>query len=90
MPINRSAIKRARTSKERQLRNTTVKSQVRTAIKRYETSLEEGDFTRSAELLKEAESSLDKAAQKGAIHKNQANRSKSRLARKFNVKTKNA
>ena len=87
MPINRSAIKRAKTSKKRQMRNVAVKSQVRTAIKKYELSLEEGDSTRAAGLLEEAISTIDKAAQKGVIHRNEADRRKSRLARKLNALT---
>ncbi|MDD3750298.1 MAG: 30S ribosomal protein S20 [Firmicutes bacterium] len=90
MPINRSAIKRAKTSKKRQMRNIAVKSQVRTAIKKYELSLAEGDSTRAAGLLEEAISTIDKAAQKGVIHKNQADRRKSRLARKLNALTAQA
>ncbi|HOL01846.1 MAG TPA: 30S ribosomal protein S20 [Bacillota bacterium] len=87
MPINRSAIKRAKTSKKRQMRNIAVKSQVRTAIKKYELSLAEGDSTRAAGLLEEAISTIDKAAQKGVIHRNEADRRKSRLARKLNALT---
>ncbi len=85
MAIHRSAIKRARTSKERQLRNTAAKSAVRTAVKKYEESLGEGDINRASELLKKVDSALDKAAQKGAIHRNQVSRRKSRLTRKLNV-----
>ncbi|HOB88339.1 MAG TPA: 30S ribosomal protein S20 [Bacillota bacterium] len=90
MPINRSAIKRAKTSKKRQMRNVAVKSQVRTAIKKYELSLAEGDSTRAAGLLEEAISTIDKAAQKGVIHRNEADRRKSRLARKLNALTAQA
>ncbi len=90
MPINRSAIKRAKTSKKRQMRNIAVKSQVRTAIKKYELSLAEGDSTRAAGLLEEAISTIDKAAQKGVIHRNEADRRKSRLARKLNALTAQA
>jgi small subunit ribosomal protein S20 len=90
LPINRSAIKRAKTSKKRQMRNVAVKSQVRTAIKKYELSLAEGDSTRAAGLLEEAISTIDKAAQKGVIHKNEADRRKSRLARKLNALTAQA
>jgi small subunit ribosomal protein S20 len=67
------------------MRNAAVKSQVKTAIKKYEASLKEEDLTRATELLKEAGSTLDKAAQKGVIHKSQVNRRKSRLSRKLNA-----
>jgi small subunit ribosomal protein S20 len=90
LPINRSAIKRARTSKVRQIQNASVKSLVRTALKKYEVSLREGDLDHASELLKEAASTLDRAAQKGVIHKNEANRRKSRLARKLFVITEKA
>jgi len=62
-----------------------AKSAVRTAVKKYEESLEEGDINRASELLKKVDSALDKAAQKGAIHRNQVSRRKSRLTRKLNV-----
>ena len=87
MAINRSAIKRARTSKVRQMQNASVKSLVKTAVRKYEASLEKGDLSQSSELLRKAISTLDKAAQIGVIHKNEANRRKSRLARKLTVMT---
>ena len=90
MPINRSAVKRARTSNERQMRNAAVKSQVKTAVKKYEASLKEEDLTRATELLREAESALDTAAQKGVVHRSQANRRKSRLTRKLNALSEKA
>ncbi|NLB73408.1 MAG: 30S ribosomal protein S20 [Firmicutes bacterium] len=90
MPVNRSAIKKARTSKERQMRNAAVKSQVKTAVKKYEASLGEEDLARCARLLRDAESALDKAAKKGVIHKSQANRRKSRLAERLNVMSEKA
>ncbi len=90
MPINRSAMKRARTSNERQMRNAAVKSQVKTAVKKYEASLKKEDLTRATELLKEAGSALDKAAQKGVIHRSQADRRKSRLTRKLNAMSEKA
>jgi len=69
------------------MRNTSIKSKVRTAVKKYETSLEEGDPIQASQLLKEAGRALDKAAQKGVIHRNEASRRISRLTRKLAVMT---
>ena len=76
MPNIKSAIKRVKVSKKKNLRNRMVKSGVKTAVKKYE-----ADAT--PEKLSSAFAALDKAAAKGVIHKNAANRKKARLARKL-------
>jgi small subunit ribosomal protein S20 len=69
----RSQIKRNRQNEKRRLRNKAVRSEVRTRTK---IAGEGGE-----EALREAMRSIDKAAAKGVIHKNQAARRKSRLAK---------
>ncbi len=74
MAIHKSVKKRLRTSKKSNVRNTAIKSRIKTLVKKTEASPEEAS-------LKEAVSFLDKAAQKGAIHPNKASRIKSRLTK---------
>ncbi len=76
MPNIKSAIKRVKVSKKKNLRNRMVKSGVKTAVKKYE-----ADAT--PEKLSSAFAALDKAAAKGVIHKNTANRKKARLNKKL-------
>lgn len=74
MAIHKSVKKRLRTSKKSNVRNTAIKSRIKTLVKKTEASPEEAS-------LKEAVSFLDKAAKKGAIHPNKASRIKSRLTK---------
>lgn len=74
----KSAQKRIGTNEKRRLRNQAVKSRVKTTIKKYEGAL-------TAEALAAAYKEIDKAVSKGIIHKNTANRKKSRLAVKLNT-----
>ncbi|MBP3951324.1 30S ribosomal protein S20 [Bacillus suaedae] len=83
MPNIKSAIKRVKTNDKRRAQNISVKSALRTAIKNFETKVEAGDATAAAAYT-EAIKKLDKAANKGLIHKNAASRQKSRLAKKLN------
>jgi small subunit ribosomal protein S20 len=83
MPNIKSAIKRVKVSEKRRLRNASQKSALRTAVKAFETAV-------SPEALIIASKKLDKAASKGLIHKNAANRKKSRLAKKLNALTAQA
>ncbi|NEW65439.1 30S ribosomal protein S20 [Carnobacteriaceae bacterium zg-84] len=82
MPNIESAIKRVRTAEKANFLNNTQKSAMRTAIKKFETAAAEG-AENAAELLKVAQKAIDEAATKGLIHKNKANRDKSRLAKKL-------
>jgi len=76
--------KRNRTNERRRLRNKSVKSSVRTAIRRFREAAEAGEKDKAAELLVSTTRKLDKAASKGVIHKNQAANKKSALARAYN------
>lgn len=84
MANTRSAKKRVRQTRVRTLRNRIYKSRMKTAVRRFEEALAEGDRERAAELLRRASSLIDKAAKKGVIHANAAARRKSRLYRIFN------
>lgn len=87
MPNIKSAIKRAKKSEKRRLRNASLKSALRTAIKHADQAIASGDVNVAAEAVKLAQKKLDKAVTKGIIHKNAAARKKSRLAQKLNAMT---
>jgi small subunit ribosomal protein S20 len=81
----KSAIKRVRQSARRRVRNRIVRSSMRTFVKKARTILEEGDTAQAAGAVREAISALDKAAQKGIIHRNSADRRKSRLMKRLST-----
>lgn len=83
MQVHKSVIKRERQSKKRNIRNTAAKSRMKTLIKNVHaaTAIKEGVEISLAEAI----SAIDKAANKGIIHKNAANRKKSRLCLSVNV-----
>ena len=78
----RSQIKRNRQNEKRRLRNKAVRSELRTRVKVAETTATEGgeDLEAATRL---AMKRIDKAAAKGVIHKNEAARRKSRLAKRI-------
>jgi small subunit ribosomal protein S20 len=75
----KSSQKRERQNENRRLRNRSYKSKTRTLIKKAFLAIEEGDLESAKEATSSAVKALDKAAAKGAIHKNNASRRKSRL-----------
>lgn len=82
MRKNKSAIKRAKQSEDRRLRNSHVKSTMKTNIKRVVSALENKEKESLNEVLKKTVSYINKAASKGVIHKNNAARKVSRLSKK--------
>lgn len=79
----KSQIKRNRQTEKRNLRNRKVRSEVHTRSKTALAAVEEGADD-ADEAVRLAIKRIDKAAQKGVLHKNTAARKKSRLARKLN------
>jgi small subunit ribosomal protein S20 len=79
----KSAIKRVKITEKQNLRNRIVTSQYKTAIKKFDKALESGDEALVNETYTNAVSMADKAAAKGVIHKNAANRKKARLAKRL-------
>jgi len=77
----KSQQKRNRTNERARLRNQSVKSSLRTAVRGFREALDAGDKDKATELLVETSRKLDKAASKGVIHKNQAANRKSALSR---------
>ena len=78
----KSQIKRVKTNEKRRQRNKSVKSSVKTAIRKFREAAESGDKDKAIELQREAAKKLDKAASKGVIHPNQAANKKSAMARR--------
>jgi small subunit ribosomal protein S20 len=68
-------------SRQRRLRNQAVKSQIKTFVKKAQTTIAEGQAEPIATILSQTASIVDKAAKRGIIHKNTAARRKSRLMR---------
>lgn len=81
----KSQIKRIKTNEKRRQRNQSVKSAVKTAIRKFREAADAGDKAKAVELQREAARKLDKAVSKGVIHKNQAARRKSRLTKHVNA-----
>jgi small subunit ribosomal protein S20 len=78
----KSQIKRNRQNEKRRMRNKSVKSSLKTAIRKFHAATAaEGDNAEA--LLREASRKLDKAVSKGVIHKNQAANRKSAIAKKL-------
>ena len=74
------ARKRARQSVALNKHNSSLRSMLRTAIKRVRTAIETGDKSAAADILQRATSVIDRVADKNIIHKNKAARHKSRLS----------
>ena len=78
----KSQIKRNRQSAAAHERNKSVKSAVKSAIRRFREAAETGDADRARTLAAAASRKLDKAASAGVIHKNQAANKKSAIAKR--------
>ena len=78
-----SAKKRVTVSEKKNLRNRIVKSGMRTSIRKFDAEVA-SDPQNAQKQLSATSAVIDKAASKGVIHKNAANRKKARLARQLN------
>ncbi|HKO43435.1 MAG TPA: 30S ribosomal protein S20 [Pyrinomonadaceae bacterium] len=85
MPNHKSAEKRMRQNERRRMINRGNRSRVRTAIKGLRSAMGTGDAKQVQALLPETISTIDKAVQNGALHKNAAARYKSRLTARANA-----
>jgi small subunit ribosomal protein S20 len=79
----KSQIKRNRQNEKRRMRNKSVKSSLKTAVRKFHEATASGDTEAAATLMRDASRKLDKAVSKGVIHKNQAANRKSAIARKL-------
>jgi small subunit ribosomal protein S20 len=78
----KSQIKRNKQNEAARVRNKAVKSELKTAVRRFREAADVGDAAAANTALKSASRLLDKAASKGVIHKNQAANRKSAMAQK--------
>jgi small subunit ribosomal protein S20 len=80
-----SALRQMRRSRKKRAINRANTAQLKTQVKKLRSAMEKGDAAAAKTLASPTFSELDRAAKKGAIHRNAANRTKSRLARKLNA-----
>jgi small subunit ribosomal protein S20 len=85
MPNHKSAEKRVRQNEKRRDINRSSRGRLRTSIKKLRAALAGGDAGAVSELLPETISTIDKAVQKGVLHRNAAARHKSRLTARANA-----
>jgi small subunit ribosomal protein S20 len=81
----KSQIKRNRQNEKRRLRNRHFAGKARTVVKKARLSMEDGTVEEARSATLSAIVALDKAAEKGVIHKNNAARRKSRLMKQMNA-----
>ena len=84
----KSQIKRNRQNEVKRLRNRVYRGSARTAVSKARQALQSGDVTVLQASVKNAIRMLDRAAQKGVIHKNNAARRKSRLMKHLAAQAK--
>jgi small subunit ribosomal protein S20 len=80
----KSQIKRIKTNEKAQARNKSVRSSIKTAIRRFKDAAATGDVTTTASELKAASKALDVAVSKGVLHANAAANKKSAMAKAAN------
>ena len=85
MPNIKSAIKRVNVIEKKTARNNMIKSGYKSAVKKFEQSLENNNAEETKVLFSEATKKIDQACTKGVIVKNTASRKKSLLAKKLNA-----
>ena len=76
--------KRVLTNEKRRVRNKSVRSAVRTEIRKFREAVESGDKAAAEAQLRVASRKLDKAVTKGVFHRNSAANKKSNMARALN------
>lgn len=78
----KSQIKRNKQNEKRHERNKSVKSALKTAVRKFREAADAGENDKATELGRAANRALDKAVSKGVIHKNQAANRKSAIAKR--------
>jgi small subunit ribosomal protein S20 len=81
----KSQIKRNRQNEARRVRNKAVKSELKTAVRRFREAAEAGDSDAATSAMRSASRLLDKAASKGVVHRNQAANRKAAMAHRANT-----
>ena len=85
MANSKSSKKRIRVNERRRARNKPLRTEARTYVKKAELAIASGDAVAAEAATREAVSVLDRVANKGVIHKNNAARRKSRLVAKLDA-----
>ncbi len=85
MANHKSALKRARQNKERQLRNNSKKTKIKNVVKALEAAIAEKSPAEVQDHMRLAQKAIAKTAAKGTIHKRTASRNISRLSKKAQV-----
>lgn len=67
------------------MKNRQAKSEIKTAIKNFTTSIDKKDKEAAEQAFQTVQKLMDTAAGKGTLHKNSVARKKSRLSKKFNL-----
>ena len=80
----KSAKKRIRVNQAKALQNQMVKSQLKTAVKKFNAAVAAADKAQASELYRLAVKKIDQAVAHGILHKNNAAHKKSQLTLKFN------
>jgi small subunit ribosomal protein S20 len=78
-----SQIKRNRQNERRRQRNKTVRSELRTHLRKFRLAVDGGDRAAAETQFQAAARKLDKAAEKGVVHRNFAATKKSRMAKRL-------
>ena len=84
MANHKSALKRIRQPERSRKRNQHIRTQMRTVVKRCREAFESGDASKANDAFKTAEREIRRAATKGVIPKQRADRSVGRLAKRLN------
>jgi len=79
----KSQIKRNKQNEKARQRNKAVKSSLKTSVRKFREAADVGDVDAATVAMRAASQSLDKAASKGVIHKNQAANRKSAMATRY-------
>ena len=85
MPNIKSAKKRVKVIEKKTLRNNMIKSEYKSAVKKFEEAVSAGKIENAKVLLSQATKKIDQACTKGVIVKNTASRKKSNLSKKLNA-----
>jgi len=80
-----SALRQMRRSRKKRAINRANTAQLKTQVKKLRSAMEKGDAAGAKAIANVTFSEVDRAAKKGAIHRNAASRTKSRLARRLNA-----
>jgi len=90
LPTTKTAEKEMRVANRRQKRNQSILSGTKTLVTKAEVTIAGGNLEVAQKDVKAAVRSLDKEAERGKVHPNNAARRKSRLLKKLNIAAKSA